>query len=521
MYKLNRRTFLKLLGQGTAALGLGMGLSGKAWTQHTWGLPRELTASDYAGPNYYDEWEFYYPGLYNEQDTKVLNKFHAELDLINKRSEVDIDDLIRGKLEGQPGIGQAVKITAESIMQAATCYGANNPRWTDTNYANKTKWGAMANHTVWAEGIGLPAMPKTGGIGDFMVVSNYNVSASYYKPVYEGDTLYTVVEKQHSVDITPSHGSFYRTFTMAGRGSTYNQKGELVHEGAFIITESFRRYKDPVKRMPNGAHIWESPNWWTRPLYIYTDEDWENIISIWKNEKIRGSKTLYWDDVNIGDEPPPRAVGPLLADEGAGFMLGLFAPAPQWSVDTKLRVLDPKTFSKMVKNKWGIYILPENLERWNKVHASGETIGNDGVYNSDGRATVQNSICPKYVAGMLYNWMGDDGWLQRIGWDFMELPPGFAGGVDYQKDPTRIPNIPRHLYPALFDKFPYLEKVPYMRGKRAAWHPMEGDLIICRACVTDKYRQGNDYFVDLIFWLESLDKYLLEEGFATVKLPKR
>ena len=31
MYKFNRRTFLKLLGQGTAVLG--MGLSGRAWTK--------------------------------------------------------------------------------------------------------------------------------------------------------------------------------------------------------------------------------------------------------------------------------------------------------------------------------------------------------------------------------------------------------------------------------------------------------------------------------------------------------
>ena len=50
---------------------------------------------------------------------------------------------------------------------------------------------------------------------------------------------------------------------------------------------------------------------------------------------------------------------------------------------------------------------------------------------------------------------------------------------------------------------------------------MEGDLIICRACVTDKYRQGNEYFTDLVYWCETFDKYLVEEGFVTVKLPKK
>jgi hypothetical protein len=75
------------------------------------------------------------------------------------------------------------------------------------------------------------------------------------------------------------------------------------------------------------------------------------------------------------------------------------------------------------------------------------------------------------------------------------------------------------LRPALFDKYPY--KVPYMRGCRAAWHAMEGDLIISRAYVTNKYQIGSDYFVDLAWWCQTFDNYLIEEGNTTVKLPKK
>jgi hypothetical protein len=77
------------------------------------------------------------------------------------------------------------------------------------------------------------------------------------------------------------------------------------------------------------------------------------------------------------------------------------------------------------------------------------------------------------------------------------------------------------LRPTLFDKYPYMDKVPYLRGCRAAWHALEGDLVICRGYVTDKYTQNNEYFVDLTFWCQTFDKYLVEEGFATVKLPKK
>ncbi|MDB9822904.1 MaoC family dehydratase [Deltaproteobacteria bacterium] len=517
MYELDRRTFIKLFGQGTVALGVGMGLSGSTWAL-SGAPPQAQKVEDPRNPDWSD-WEFYYPGQYNSQDKKGLNELQAELALINNKGGVDIDELISGKLDGRPGIRKTT-ITIDTMKQNAISYGANNPMWLDTNYAKRTEWGAMAMPFTVGDVVGVPAMPA--GTGDYMVISNYNISANYYKPAYEGDTIYTVIERSSFVDITPEQGSYYRTFAMSGWGSFYNQKGELVGEGAGVRNETFRRHKDPAKRNPDDvAWVWESPNWWSRPIHMYTDAVWEEIISIWKNEKIRGSKTLYWDDVNIGDEPPPRAVGPLLAEEGSGFMIGLRKPVPQWSLDTKLSVLDPKTFSKMVKNKWGIYVLPENLEKWNKVHASGETIRKPGLSNSDGRAAVLNAVCPRTVAGMICNWMGDDGWLQRIGWNFMDLPPGYTKGVTYDKDPTMIPSIPGYLMPALFDKYPYLENVPYMRGKRSAWHPLEGDLIICKAYVFNKYRQGNEYFVDLVYWCETFDKYLVEEGFVTVKLPKR
>ena len=250
------------------------------------------------------------------------------------------------------------KITLDNMMTQANSYVGNNPLFTDKEYAKKTKYGVMAFPLVLTLEV-MPAMPKSEGIGDYMVVSAHNDTINFYKPIYEGDTLFTVYDEQHCVDITPAAGSYYRTFAMSGTGRTYNQKGELVAEGANILKESFRRHKDPAKRNKNGAHAWESPDWWSRPPHIYTDKDWEYINSIWKNEKIRGAEVLYWDDVKIGDEPTPTAAGPIMAEEEMDMMFTI----PQWSIDTKKNILDPKTFARMVKNKQGIYVLPEYLKK--------------------------------------------------------------------------------------------------------------------------------------------------------------
>jgi acyl dehydratase len=463
-------------------------------------------------------WEFYYPNKYDAKDAEVLEEFQGVFEKIRNWGDIDINDVISGKLnnENAPVVSwnpmeNNFKVTLDNMMSQANAYVGDLSLFTDREHAKKTRYGDLIAFPLVLTLEVMPAMPKDKGIGDYMVVSAHNDVINFYKPIYEGDTLFTVYDEQHCIDITPEAGSHYRTFAMSGSGRTYNQKGELVAEGANILKESFRRHRDPEKRNPDGKHAWESPDWWSRKPHVYTDEDWEYIKSIWKNEKVRGAAPLYWDEVNIGDEII-AAHGPLLVEEEMDMMYFL----PQWAIDTKKNVLDPKTFSKMVKNKQGIYVLPEHLEKKPSptppTGAGGETATPE-LANRDGRAVVQNAVLPKFVAGMIYNWMGEQGWLQRIGWDIMELPPGYPESV--------IPLIPMELRPALVDKYPYMKKVPYMRGCRAAWHALEGDIIISKAYVTDKYRQGNDYFADLTWWCRTLDKYLVEEGFATVKLPKK
>lgn len=531
MTTLDRRTFLKIVGGGTAALGMG-------FPTGTWNNDRRAWAAEPPGrgapgerpeqvppnpadfrPNW-DEWELYYPGKYNAEDQKVLDAWYEELYGVNSKGDIDIDDLVSGKLEGQPGIGRVQKIEAAGMDTNAGNWGAFNPIWSDPEYVKKTKWGRRfaIPYTVAGQ-MGVPAMPKNKGIGDYMMVSNYNVSGKFLKPVYEGDTLYSVTDKSEAIDITPSQGSHYRTWAVIGWGRTFNQRGELVGEGAGIRTESFRRHIDKSKRNASGEHIWESPDWFSkRPIRRYTDDDYDHMKSIWEKEEIRGSSTRYWDDVNIGDEVTPRGIGPWVNERQADMSFTI----PKWCTDTKLNVTDPNIFKTMVKNKQGIYVPPQYVERKPPAGNYGSTTASGLMMLStyDGRSLLMNAVGAYWAAGTVANWMGDDGWLQRLGWVMMENAPGCSDAVNYREDPTRVPN-PMNFKPALFDQYPYLTKVPGMQGKYAFQHGMEGDFFITKATVIGKYREGDEYFVDLIYWVETLEKYIVEEGNMTVKLPKR
>jgi acyl dehydratase len=529
MSSLNRRTLFRLLGQGTAALGLGF--SKTSWATEGRQEPPQESGGEQQKPQAQqklwddlldcDAWEVNYPGVYDDPEiAKGLRELNAKLAQINNRGDINVKDLISGKLDGTPGVVKRVDrglsglkderagttITPERMKSAADAYGENNPLFTDKNYAKNTKYGDLIAFPFIVEPGGWPEVPS--GLGDYKLISDLNVSYAFHKPIHEGDALFTVLDRQDCVDITPAAGSYYRTYAISGTGRAFNQKGELVAEGSHMVKETYRRHKDPAKRFTGGVSRWESPEWWFfRPPHQYTDKDWEEILKIWKDEKIRGAEVLYWDDVKVGDEPTPRGVGPIVSDVQTDILM-----SSKLSTDQKQNVLDPKIFATMKKNKRGVYVLPQYVEKRPAEGPSTTQVGGvPELAHRDGRAVVQNSVCAKWAAGMLFNWMGDQGWLQRFAWDIMAAPAGYPSYV--------IPPFSQR--PALYDKFPYMEKVPYLKGKRADCHGMEGDFIIARAYVFDKYQKDKEHFVDLTWWCETLDKYIVEEGFATVKLPKK
>jgi acyl dehydratase len=469
-----------------------------------------------------DEWEYYYPNKYDASDQKIIDAVQAKLKLINNYGKVNLDDVINGKLTNKncPVVSwnpyeNNFKVPFDQMLSMGKSFVSFDPLFSDREYGKKTQYGDAIAFPLMLTLELMPAMPKQEGIGDYMVVSGHNDTLNYYRPIHAGDTLFTIYKEQHSVDITPALGSHYRTFAVSGVGQVYNQRGELVAEGANILKESFRRHKDPAKRNPDKSQAWESPDWWhNRPAHQYTDQDWDKILSMWKKETYRGEEPLYWDEVKVGDQPSPIAVGPMLAEEETDMVFAI----PDWCTDVKKTLVSSEGSSKLVKNKQGIWVPPEHAEKkprskpFTGAGVDASVTKTPELANRDWRGVLQNAVCSRYAAAMLYAWMGNQGWLQRIGWDIMYNLPGYS--------PSMIPYITKPMMPALFDRYPYMEKVPLMKDKRVSTHAMEGDMIVSKAYVTGKYEKNNEYFVDLIWWVETIDEVLIEEGFAVVKLPK-
>ena len=468
-----------------------------------------------------DEYVKFYPGVYSEEDKALIDSAVAARVKLNARGPVKVSELVNQTLpEDTPGIsqprghhgppgeegpkdapkpkaGDPTVVTAESIKRTGMQKGWENPIWWDDEYAQKLGYKSALMYPLGMTIAGSwgDAMPTP--LRDTLAVSGLNRIHYFSKPVYAGDKLYSIENKQDLTEITPyvDGGCEYRTFRMYGEGQVYNQDGELVGESIGFVKESLKKYV----QLPEGYDgrtfddSWDCANWWERKTHQYTDEDWEFIKDQWSKEKRRGEEPLYWDDVKEGEYIPPKYVGPMTAfDLGGRFQ---FYNGDAYNLTIKEKLADPEISKTMYKNQYGIWVDKEA----DVLNAPG---GPEFTFID--RSIFENSTCAAFAIDMLFNWMGDRGWMYKIAWDIMGVFPGYEG---------LIPDHP--------DEPMYIQQVPGFENYRPFSHGLAGDMCVCKAWVKSKYVKNGEYFVDLVWWCETFDGYVFEEGEFTVILPKK
>lgn len=463
----------------------------------------------------------FYPGVYTEKEKALVEKYIADNKAIAERGEIDVQALIKGKLpKSTPGVGPAFVVKEAMLRYNNQKYDPENPVLNDAEYAKKLGYKNIIAYPTFGGHDDTFMVPWPPAARDTLLVNGLNHNFTNYKPVYPGDTLYLITNARHVTDLTPPAGSIYRRIVIQSEGSIYNQKGEKVTDVIFRVTENLKTYKDDSKRPknPTFADMWEAPDWMKRPAHYYTDKDWEFIKNLWSKEKRQGAKPLYWEDVKIGDEPTWTADGPI--EESV-------TPTAPWGMGLggsrtmKKEIMDPKIFKTMVRGeKDGVYRLPNKTDYVPAVPDDPATVQRPPMPQSDDtgidtadihkqtetRGVLINYFGRDIAIRHINNWMGDRGWIYNIRWGIMAPETHAAYGKIVPVNP-------------LAERF--LEKIPKMKGKFVTAHGLTGDLAIVKSYVYDKYVRDGEFFVELAWWVETIEGDIWEEGGATVKLPSK
>lgn len=449
--------------------------------------------------------ETFYPGVYTQRDRETLIPYWETLERFN-HSPVTQEDLETGTTEERRGRSVPLYAQGKVMDYYANKYDPENPLYTDDDYARKMGYEKRIAYPTFAACDDCFGRVGPAESRDQLLVCGVNTSMYFYAPVYEGDTLYPVTNSEYVEDITPEEGSDYRNLAVTINGSVYNQKHEKVLDVQYRCRESNRCYDGEKPERPG----WIGPDWTRRPAHKYTDADWDTIMNIWKNEQRRGETPLYWEDVSVGDHPGVTCDGPFLETTMPTVPYGMGMGG---SRTLKKEILDDNIRANMIRfEKDGIYrmanyadMVPElPVELPPMGPGPKEKITGPGAPIGKNRMILINFFMREFAVRHIYNWMGDQGRITRLEWGIMP----FLDKYGYH-----VPNHPG-------DK-DFLAVVPELEGRRPMDHGMVGDVAIIKSYVYRKFARNGQHFVDLAFWMETIDGVIIEEGQATVCLPSK
>ncbi len=373
-------------------------------------------------------------------------------------------------------------IPEHEILSGNTTWEVADPLYTDPEYARKAGYSSVPAYP----GTVAPLMFNAGhkipqDIGDRFYYTMTYGDMRFYKPVVAGEGYYAMkVDSGEMIDKTKD-GDDIRIFDHYATVGLFNKNDELV----LTITDAFRdgyRYIIDGSEPPSFSEgIAEWIEYFPKEQHYTSDEDWEYIISLWDNEKVRGAEPLYWEDVNVGDEPTPHCSGPITCMEMARWH-------GHQARSVKQLVRNKRTRDTLFRDKNGNYYFDTGIHFCNR--------------NIEGAPMVFfNDTAAMHCAQTVTNFIGDHGFMTRFYWIFKP----FFKEMQIDRDGGE-----------------FLDKVPYMKGRGCEKHGSDGDTAICKGYVTDKYvAENGDHMIDLTVWAENLDGQVIQVCAFSAKLPSR
>lgn len=374
-----------------------------------------------------------YKGQYNEHVKKMLDGMDAY-----SRNTTGLDE--------HPHTPVASEASIRSFTSWADPW---NPLFNDADYAAKTKYGGIIATPMYQDaittGLYFPQLPAEGGFmyHNFAGEDWDNLHAVHF------DDRFTVEHKplvweDITVDGEDTVQEFLFPFNVA---DGINQDGKIAASVTSVMDVAIL-----PGRLDNVADSLPYEN------HYYTDEEWDFLNGIMKNEVIRGAEKRYWEDVQLGDELQPTTIGPTTR-----WDMVAFTGARQELPFHPMRVFRENTNMMLLKDKYNV---PHLDVEWHTSNEQARILGDPRAFNYGGSSRTQ-------LARLITNWMGDDGEIRAFKW--------------------------RHL------------KRTYM-----------GECLIAKGRVVGKRIVNGEYVVDLDVWLDNpVRGNVSESGFATVVLPVR
>jgi len=349
-------------------------------------------------------------------------------------------------------------VTKDLIRHFADASGDRNPLWRNDDYAKNSRWGGIIAPPCFTDGMIQPYA------GDMVVGSEIvprfksffslpdGATRMLFQVMRPGDKIRAIQYSLGVKETVPYRPNPAREFEDTKRRVLINQREEVV-----AILDRH------MKVVINHAFDNDHPYWVKRKKRMLNDAERDEIQNYYDTEKIRGARTLYWEDVNAGDVLSEVLVGPIQIQDTFSAYTVVTGHAVGFDLEWE-----------RVKKNFDFHWLDPELNAWSAGAACHVCDEKGHAFLWDGGAAVGFFFTAEWILGrLIVKWMGDDGFLKKM---------------DDRCDP---------------------------------YYPIIGDVLRAKGEVVKKYTEGGENLVDLKIHIENHDKLNIMRGTAVVQLPSK
>jgi acyl dehydratase len=336
--------------------------------------------------------------------------------------------------------------TADTLRNFCNGIGDLNLLYRDPGDGARSRFGSMIGHPMFPYAYGWPGRTRWGfaGVHGFYAGNDWE----FFRVIRPGDRLSCT---ERIVGVEEREGKFSGRMAIQYTEASYlNQYDQLIARVLGWCTRHERR-----QAREKGKYKDVQPS-------DYTPEELDavNQMVLDEPQQIRGSRTLYWEDVTKGESIDTIARGPLSLMDTMGFLVGC-GRGHTHGVLLEGVVKHPGHFFRSEEASGGIEYTGIGHHR----ESIAKAVGAPGTYDYGPQRTA-------WLASAVTNWMGDHAFLKRLRADIRR-----------------------------FNTF--------------------GDVTYCKGTVTRKYVENGVHLVDVEIWAENQRGEITAPGLATVLLPSR
>ena len=301
-------------------------------------------------------------------------------------------------------------ISEDAVAHYVLGIGDDNPRWLDSAYAARTRWGGMIAPPTFVMSCGFARSRGLAGVHGLFS----GIDLHCHQPLKAGSRI---VARTALHDLIEHQGRYAgREFQQVSVTRYRDGNGELL---STLYSHAFRTERT------QGA---KGGKYSSLQRQHYTDEDYARFEAQHATElkARRGSETRYFEDVTVGEPIPMLLKGPLTVTDCIAFLMGFgyiyIKSHRQWN-DFRLR--HP---GAGIKDNYGVWDIPERVH-WEEDLPKEIGMPTAYDYGPQRIAWFDNAVC---------DWMSDDGWLRRL--QVSLRAPNFIGDCTWIKGNVKSKN---------------------------------------------------------------------------------